>query len=96
MMYQQEIKFFWPLTEQVPLDLDYTECDKPKLYTTVPLSVDGTGYTYTISDPGSTCVTISAAGLNIDVDTTTIKVREKPNLCRRTLYKCLGLKWEVK
>jgi hypothetical protein len=32
-MTQQEIEFFWPLTEQIPLDLDYTECDKPKLYT---------------------------------------------------------------
>jgi len=31
-MYQQEIVFFWPLTEQIPLDLDYTDCDKPKLW----------------------------------------------------------------
>lgn len=25
-MHQLEIKFFWPLTEQIPLDLDYTPC----------------------------------------------------------------------
>ena len=43
-MYQQEIQFFWPLTEQIKLDLDYTECDKPKLYTTLPVSIGGTGY----------------------------------------------------
>lgn len=43
-MYQQEIQFFWPLTEQIPLDLDYTDCDKPKLYTTMPI-VGGTGLT---------------------------------------------------
>jgi hypothetical protein len=24
---QIEIEFFWPLTEQLPLDLDYTESD---------------------------------------------------------------------
>ena len=24
---QQEIQFFWPLTEQIDLDLDYTGCD---------------------------------------------------------------------
>ena len=35
-MQQLEIEFFWPLTEQIPLDLDYTECDKPKLYYTIP------------------------------------------------------------
>jgi hypothetical protein len=43
-MYQQEIQFFWPLTEQIKLDLDYTECDKPKLWTTLPL-IGGTGMT---------------------------------------------------
>ena len=31
-MTQQEIKFFWPLTEQVPLELDYTNCYKPSVY----------------------------------------------------------------
>jgi hypothetical protein len=41
-MYQQEIQFFWPLTEQIKLDLDFTECDKPKLYTTIPISSGGT------------------------------------------------------
>ena len=31
-MYQTQIEFFWPLTEQIPLDLDYTGCDTtPKL-----------------------------------------------------------------
>jgi hypothetical protein len=43
-MHQQEIQFFWPLTEQIKLDLDYTECDKPKLWTTLPL-IGGTGMT---------------------------------------------------
>jgi hypothetical protein len=27
-MYQQEIHFFWPLTEQIRLDLDYTPCEE--------------------------------------------------------------------
>lgn len=27
-MYQQEIKFFWPLTEQIPLELDFTPCEE--------------------------------------------------------------------
>ena len=32
-MQQLEIEFFFPLTEQIPLDLDFTDCDKPKLWT---------------------------------------------------------------
>ena len=32
-MQQLEIQFFFPLTEQIPLDLDFTDCDKPKLWT---------------------------------------------------------------
>ena len=27
-MYQQEIEFFWPLTEQTTLDLDFTPCQE--------------------------------------------------------------------
>jgi hypothetical protein len=34
-MQQLEIQYFFPLTEQIPLELDYTECDKPKLYFTI-------------------------------------------------------------
>ena len=33
-MQQLQIEFFWPLTEQIPLDLDYTDCHKPKVWTT--------------------------------------------------------------
>ena len=28
-MYQKEIEFFWPLTEQISLDLDYSNAGKP-------------------------------------------------------------------
>lgn len=91
-MIQQEIQFFWPLTEQIPLDLNYEGCERPKL--SVP--IDTNGLTYTLSAYDSAAVSIVASNMNIDVDTTVIKVKEKPNLCRRTLYKCLGLKWEVK
>ena len=95
MMYQQEIKFFWPLTEQIPLDLDYSECERP----TYSCTIDGTNngaITYTLGTWATGDVTITAAHFNIDADATVIKVKDKPNLCRRTLYKCLGLKWEIK
>jgi hypothetical protein len=34
-MQQLEIQFFFPLTEQIPLDLDYTQPEKPKVWTTI-------------------------------------------------------------
>lgn len=92
MMYQQEIKFFWPLTEQIPLDLNYDECEKPKL--SVPIDTNGITYTVGAWDTGT--VSITASHLNLDIDTTVVKVKETPNLCSRIIYKCLGLKWEKK
>lgn len=90
-MNQLELKFFWPLTEQVPLDLDYTDCEKPRM--TMPIGgIDAGGYA--LYHTGST--TITASNLSIDVDTTTIKVNEEPPLYRKALYKMLNLKWEKK
>ena len=43
-MHQQEIKFFWPLTEQIKLDLDFTESEKPMVWYTTEL-LGGTGMT---------------------------------------------------
>jgi hypothetical protein len=48
-MRQQEIQFLWLLTEQIPLGLDYTGCENPKLqYGNVSdvLLTDGSGYTF--------------------------------------------------
>lgn len=92
MMHQQEIKFFWPLTEQIPLDLNYDECEKPKF--SVPIDTNGITYTVGAWDTGT--VSITASHLNLDIDTTVVKVKETPNLCSRIIYKCLGLKWEKK
>ena len=95
---QLEIQYFWPLTEQIPLDLDYTECDKPKYYvpwgSIGPSLSGGTGYTFTNQQWNTT--SISAGKLQLDVDTTVIKVNDKPPLLRRGLYKLLGINWEIK
>ena len=93
---QLNFQFFWPLTEQIPLELDYTDCAKPQL--NYPLGGGGGNGPITVSfGPYTTGhTTITAAHLSLDIDTTTLKVREKPGLCRRTILKCLGLKWEIK
>lgn len=89
-MYQQEIKFFWPLTEQIPLDLDYSVCQKPVL--TRP------------SVPNGTVITIPSATTNwstsivadgIDTRKLSIVLDKKPNFVVRWLYKLLKINWKV-
>lgn len=93
-MYQQEIKFFWPLTEQIPLDLDYSECERPKL--SVSNDFAATNALTFPTNWENTNVTFTAAHLNLDVESTTVKLKEKPGFIRKSLYDCLGLKWELK
>ena len=93
-MKQLEIEYFWPLTEQIPLELDYSDCAKPQLSissTNGPLSGS-----YLINNGGTTSYSLVAGTLNIDVDYTTFKVTEKPNIIRRGLLNILGIKWVKK
>ncbi|CAB5221977.1 hypothetical protein UFOVP242_191 [uncultured Caudovirales phage] len=92
-MKQLEIEYFWPLTQQIPLDLDFTDCEKPRLSTFVTDPMISNGF---LISNGSTNSYITTGKLSIDADTTTIKVSEKPNIIRRGLFKALGVKWEKK
>jgi hypothetical protein len=94
-MYQTEIQFFWPLTEQIPLDLNYTNCDKLKL--TTPYTPYGNNTVlgfYTWSN--NTDSTITAAHLVLDVQSTTVRHKTKPPLYRRLMCRLMGLKWDTK
>jgi len=100
-MQQLSIDFFWPLTEQIPLALDYTDCATPQL--TMPIGSGGftlrdnyPSELFRIDGGGTGATTIITARLNLDVDTTVIISKTKPPLIRRWLYKLLGLKWEIK
>jgi hypothetical protein len=87
-MKQLEISFFWPLTEQVPLELDYSNCEKPKLYTN--LTTTGSN----IFNTGSTYTTQIVGNFSIDADKTTFKTSKKPNIIRRALFNVMGIKLE--
>ena len=91
-MYQQEIQFFWPLTEQIPLDLDYSNCVNPKLTVNhaFPFAV---GTTISSFPTGTSWTTTS---IRLNEETTTMLVAKKPNLLRRMIYKLIGFTWEVK
>jgi hypothetical protein len=87
-MKQQEIQFFWPLTEQVPLDLDYSVCSAPQYYinTTVSTWTDSTGFY--ISHPTTVSPVVTIQGEHL-----TIKTPSMP-WYRKLAYKLMGFKWE--
>jgi hypothetical protein len=93
-MEQLRIDFFWPLVEQIPLDLDYERCHKRVLTNEDFLDgrilvSDGTGIT-TASNLSWTNVTI-----NIEPENIILKVQKKPNIIRRIMMKALGVKWST-
>ena len=91
-MIQCEIEFFWPLTQQIPLDLDYSVCEKPRL----SLPINAINDTNFYINSGITSATFTTSNLTVDVDTTVFKVKEKPNIIRRGLLSILGIKWVKK
>jgi hypothetical protein len=85
MMYQTHIEFFWPLTEQIPLPLDFTDCSKPKLYT----PIDG----FTLANSDATWTTaMSSSGVTINCGTLTVKGMPMP-WYRKMVFKLMGFKW---
>jgi len=91
-MIQREIEFFWPLTQQIPLDLDYFDCEKPRF----SLPINAINGSNLFINGGITSTTFTTSNLTVDVDTTVFKVKEKPNIIRRGLLSILGIKWVKK
>ena len=96
-MQQLSIEYFYPLTEQIELDLDYSPClkyeeDKHKNSLYIGNRFDQWS---TVAFTSSTDI---SPYMTIDKDAMPIMIRstEKPNLLQRYAYKTLGLKWETK
>ena len=95
MMKQLEIKFFWPLTEQIPLDLVYHE-QKPKMIVERNGSIDATKLNTTVDTSLQNYVV-----LGNPADTNgywllhpTVRVHgEKPSWIRKKIISWL-LKWK--
>ena len=84
-MVQREFDFFWPLTEQIPLNLDYSRCVNPTLVhrtesgSVVLSSINGLGYqTWTT--------------MEIDTDKVVFKIKNKPNIIRSAIMKIIGIR----
>lgn len=86
-MYQQQFQFFWPLTEQIPLDLDYSQCVKPSLSVSSQCVS-----TASISFNNSTTIKTS----EIDVEKINFTLNKKPNIIKRLALNTLDISWKVK
>ena len=88
-MQQLEIQFFFPLTEQIPLDLDFTESEKPEIWTTMSL----------IGGTGSTGMTLMSNGSNVTWSTRLgdweiPNEKKQPSKLQKFMVKYfLGWKW---
>ena len=107
-MYQTEMQYFWPLTEQVPLDLDFSQCSPHEYYLrakgiagregpfatgTVYVS-DGATWTTTIA-PQLTVSPINSVG-DLEIGGIKVGMESEPKWYQRLLYKALGFKWKDK
>lgn len=89
---QDEIKFFWPLTEQMELDLEYAP-------THIHYRAQGVAGTVAMPIQGSIfefCEPTYTTSINIDSSNIVIKSEKVPPLYRRVLFKLLGIHWEKK
>lgn len=98
-MKQLEIAYFFPLTQQMPLDLDYTKCvaflaEKKKLASDNIITFSG-DHNDAVSYSIVSCIT-SRLTIDIDEAPITVQSKEKPNFAKRIVYNALGIKWEVK
>ena len=96
LMKQLELDLFWPLTQQIPLDLGFTDCEKPNVYTMLAPVTGAIGYLTSNDTLPQWPTSIVASNMTIDVGTTVFKVIEEPPLYRKALYKLLNIRWEKK
>ena len=97
---QKQIEFFWPLTEQIPLDLDYTNAGRPESQTMLSVTLPGC----MIVSNGSIGSNWVSTELNSDsiktnkviTEEITFTLNKKPFIIKRMMYKLLGIKWKIK
>lgn len=103
-MQQLELRYFFPLTEQVPLDLDY----EPSIAYSKQLQEErwkysvntGTGILVGNGGTWTTTATTNASRLssftiNVDAMPITIVSKKKPNFISKIIYKSMGMNWKV-
>ena len=92
-MRQQEIEFFWPLTEQIPLDLDYSQCASHLYYVKAQGQPTDGPCPFPTGTVWVTTPTTFQPVVTIKADNLTIQTKHMP-WYRKLAYKLMGFKWE--
>jgi hypothetical protein len=90
-MNQLEIQYFFPLTEQIPLDLEYGP-------THLHFRAKGIAGVHSLPILGSIhqykVIPTWTTSINIDTNNIVITSKHKQPLYRRVLFKLLGINWK--
>ena len=99
---QTEIQFFFPLTEQISLELSYEGCDtKPKLAPYIWKESDSTTYGWAtvatnINPQPQLTVTPNNSVGEISIGNIRVGLEKKPTWLQRRLHRLLGFNWKDK
>jgi hypothetical protein len=102
-MQQLNIEYFFPLTEQIALDLDFTQTEKYILDKRAEQARNSvtSGMLLSVGNGGTTWTTISSNigspsfTINVDQCPITIISKKKPNFIMKFIYKSMGMKWKA-
>lgn len=102
-MQQLNIEYFFPLTEQIPLDLDFTLTEKYILDKRAEQAKNSvtSGMLLSVGNGGTTWTTMStnigspSFTINVDAMPITIISKKKPNIIMKFIYKSMGMKWKA-
>jgi len=106
-MKQLEIQFFWPLTEQIPMDLDFTESDryaeelreeklKKQARESVVCNIGPTTTTWGMPTMPSLVINGKDTISYLNVGNTKLGLNSIPKWYQKLLYKLLGFSWSKK
>jgi hypothetical protein len=102
-MQQLNIEYFFPLTEQIALDLDFTQTEKYILDKRAEQARNSvtSGMLLSVGNGGTTWTTMSnnlgnpSFTINVDAMPITIISKKKPNFIMKFIYKSMGMKWKA-
>ena len=99
---QLEIEFFFPLTEQIPLDLDFTPSEdyikeqrRKREASSYSIGNGGIGYVMIPSNINSTSLSVqpvNAVG-QLKIGSIDIGLEREPKWYQKLIYKLLGFNW---
>jgi hypothetical protein len=97
-MYQMSIEFFYPLTEQIPLELNYEGCAKPKLVYSDAIGQtlnfnNGPTWTTTAIQPELKVTPTNSVGY-LSIGAVSVGLKKKPTWLQKHLHKLLGFDWK--